>query len=49
MKAKSINGKSAEEVQLALEQSMADGYKPTIAIVFISIGKGPTYFYTFTG
>jgi hypothetical protein len=37
MKAKSINGKSAEEIQLALEQSMADGYKPTIAIVFISI------------
>jgi hypothetical protein len=37
MRAKSIKGKSSEEIQSALTQSMADGYKPTIAIVFISI------------
>ena len=37
MKAKSIKGKSAEEIQSALQQSMADGFKPTLAIVFISI------------
>jgi hypothetical protein len=37
MKAKSIKGSSAEEIQSALQQSMADGFKPTLAIVFISI------------
>jgi len=37
MKAKSIKGKSPEEIKTALEQSMADGYKPTLAFVFISI------------
>lgn len=37
MKAKSIKGKSPEEIQTALQQSMADGFKPTLAIVFISI------------
>jgi len=37
MKAKSIKGKSTEEIQTALQQSMTDGFKPTIAIVFISI------------
>jgi len=37
MKAKSIKGKSPEEIQQALQQSMSDGYKPTLAIVFISI------------
>ncbi len=37
MKAKSIKGNSTEEIQSALNQSMADGYKPTLAIVFISI------------
>lgn len=36
MKAKSIKGKSTEEVQSALQQSMADGFKPTLAICFIS-------------
>jgi hypothetical protein len=36
MKAKTIKGKSTEEIQLALEQSMADGYQPTLAIVFLS-------------
>jgi hypothetical protein len=37
MKAKSIKGKSAEEIKKALQQSMTDGFKPTLAIVFISI------------
>lgn len=37
MKAKSIKGNSTEEIQSALKESMADGYKPTLAIVFISI------------
>ncbi len=37
MLAKSIKGKSPEEIQSALKQSQADGFKPTLAIVFISI------------
>ncbi len=37
MKAKSIKGKSTEEIKSALYESMADGFKPTLAIVFISI------------
>jgi hypothetical protein len=37
MKAKSIKGTSPSEIRTALEQSMADGFKPTLAIVFISI------------
>jgi len=37
MKAKSIKGKSSEEIKTALQESMADGFKPTLAIVFISI------------
>lgn len=36
MKAKSISGKSIEEIQTALKQSMSDGYMPTLAIVFIT-------------
>ena len=36
MKAKSIKGKSTEEVQSALTKSMADGFRPTLAICFIS-------------
>ena len=36
MKAKSIKGKSTEEIKAALEQSMQDGFKPTLAICFIS-------------
>lgn len=35
MKAKSIKGKSAEQIQSALEQSMADDFKPTLAIIFM--------------
>src|SRR5688500_701178 len=37
MKAKSISGRSTEDVQAALQQSMADGFTPTLAIVFMSI------------
>lgn len=37
MKAKSIRGKTTEEIKAALAQSMADDYKPSIAFVFISI------------
>lgn len=37
MKAKSLRGSSLQEIKSALAQSMADGYKPTVAIVFISI------------
>ncbi len=37
MNAKSIKGHSTEEIRNALHQSMADGYSPTLAIVFISI------------
>lgn len=36
MKSKSIKGRSTEEVQSALQQSMSDGFKPTLAICFIS-------------
>ena len=48
MKAKSIKGKSPPEIQSALQQSMADvcpddsagrGFKPTLAIVFLSISQ----------
>ncbi len=37
MKAKSIYGKSPEEIKIALQQAMADNFKPTLAIAFISI------------
>jgi hypothetical protein len=37
MKAKSIKGKSPEEIKSALIQSMADGFSPTLAIVFLSV------------
>ena len=36
MKAKSIKGNSAEEIKTALDKALSDGYKPTLAIVFIS-------------
>jgi len=39
MKAKSIKGKSPEEIKLALDQSMEDGFKPTLAIVFLSVSQ----------
>lgn len=37
MKAKSVKGNSTEEFRFSLEQSMQDGFKPTLAVVFISI------------
>ena len=37
MKAKSIKGRSPDEFQSELEASIADGFKPTLAFVFISI------------
>lgn len=37
MKAKSIYGKSPEEIEKALQQAMADNFKPTLAIAFVSI------------
>jgi hypothetical protein len=39
MKAKSIKGKSTAEIKSALAESIADGYKPTLAIVFLSISQ----------
>ncbi len=39
MKAKSIKGSSPEELEIALEQSMAGNYRPTLAFVFISIKR----------
>jgi hypothetical protein len=39
MKAKSIKGKSPEEIKTALEKSMTDGFKPTLAIVFLSVSQ----------
>ena len=37
MKAKSIKGKSPEEIKSALQQSLTDGFNPTLAIVFLSV------------
>jgi len=37
MRSKSIKGKSTEEIKRALKNSLADGFAPTIAFVFISI------------
>src|SRR5215831_11821302 len=36
MKAKSIKGRSVEEIKSAIEDNMSDGYRPTSAIVFTS-------------
>lgn len=36
MKAKSIKGKSAEELKSVLQHSMNDGFKPTLAFVFLT-------------
>jgi hypothetical protein len=37
MKAKSIKGKSPEVITTALQDAIADGFTPTLAIVFISV------------
>ena len=39
MKAKSIKGKTSEEITTALQESMLDGFNPTLAIVFLSISQ----------
>ena len=39
MKAKSIKGKSPEEISIELDNSLSDGFKPTLAIVFISVSQ----------
>lgn len=39
MKAKSIKGKSVEKIKTAIAKSMADGFKPTLAIVFSSVSQ----------
>ena len=36
MQSKSIRGNSTEEIKTAFEQSIADGFKPTLAVVFLS-------------
>jgi len=36
MKAKSIKGTSPEEIKTALQHTMTDGFKPTLAFVFLS-------------
>ncbi|HSR16668.1 MAG TPA: FIST N-terminal domain-containing protein [Ignavibacteriaceae bacterium] len=36
MKSKSIKGNSPEEIKIALAESLTDGFKPTLAIVFLS-------------
>ena len=39
MNAKSIKGTSKEEIQAALQESMSDGFCPTLAIVFLSVSQ----------
>ncbi len=39
MKAKSIKGKSTEEIQSELKNSMEGGFKPTLAIMFSSVSQ----------
>jgi hypothetical protein len=39
MRAKSIKGKSPEEIKSALTEGMSDGFKPTLAIVFLSVSQ----------
>lgn len=36
MKARSIKGKSPEEIQRALKESVTDGFKPTLAIILVN-------------
>ncbi len=37
MKAKSIKGRSTKEIKQALDESLSDGFSPTLAIVFLSV------------
>lgn len=43
MKAKSIKGKSPQEIQKAVEESTADGFGPNLAIVFSSVMQDNEY------
>lgn len=36
MKAKSIKGKTTEDIRAKLEKSMTDGFRPTVAVVFVA-------------
>jgi hypothetical protein len=49
MIAKSIKGNSPEVIKNELEQSMADGFKPTLAIVFLSIKQNRSVIVEFLG
>ena len=42
MKAKCIKGNSPAEILSSLEESLNDGFKPTLAIVFLSINQDRT-------
>ena len=37
MKSKTIHGSTPEQLGVALHESMGDGYRPTLAIVFVSV------------
>jgi hypothetical protein len=37
MKAKSIKGRSPQDIESVLRETIADGFKPTLAVVFVSI------------
>jgi hypothetical protein len=39
MKAKSIKGKSQEEISKEINKSISDGFKPTLAVVFSSVSQ----------
>ncbi|WP_179345518.1 FIST signal transduction protein [Winogradskyella ursingii] len=39
MKSKSIKGNSTEAIRDALDQKISDGFKPTLAIIFISVAQ----------
>ena len=39
MKAKSISGNSVTNIKLAFENSIQDGFRPTLAFVFISVKR----------
>ena len=39
MQAKSIQGKSPQEIQSALQQCITEGFRPTLAIVFLSMSQ----------
>ena len=42
MKSKSIKGKTPEEISLEFKKVTADGFKPTLAIVFLSVSQNRT-------